>query len=124
MAQTLAQKLQLKPGRTALFLNAPVDYVAGLELEPTVIVLAEPGLADIIQLFVRDRAELELELGGAKALLLPNGMLWVTYYKGTATIKTDIHRDSIHAYAKTLGMEGVAMVAIDADWAALRLKLA
>lgn len=122
MAQTLAQKLQLKPGRTALFLNAPPDYVAGLALDPAVTMLAEPGLADVIQLFVRNRAELELQLAGAKALLQPGGMIWATYYKGTASIKTDIHRDSINDYAKTLGLEGVAMVSIDADWSALRLK--
>jgi hypothetical protein len=38
-------------------------------------------------------------------------------------VKTDIHRDTINAYAKTLGLEGVAMISIDDDWSALRLKL-
>jgi hypothetical protein len=61
-------------------------------------------------------------LGKLKSLLTPGGMLWVTYYKGTAKTKTDINRDSINAYAQTIGLQGVAMISIDDDWSALRLK--
>jgi hypothetical protein len=50
-------------------------------------------------------------------------MLWVTYHKGTSKVKTDINRDTINAYASTLGMQGVAIISIDDDWSALRLKL-
>jgi hypothetical protein len=50
-------------------------------------------------------------------------LLWIAYHKGTSKVKTDIHRDSINAYALTLGMVGVAMIAINDDWAALRLKV-
>jgi hypothetical protein len=38
-------------------------------------------------------------------------------------VKTDINRDTIAAYAGTLGFESVAMVAVNDDWAALRLKV-
>ena len=31
--------------------------------------------------------------------------------------------DSIAAYARTIDMEGVAMISIDDDWSALRLKV-
>jgi len=46
----------------------------------------------------------------------------VAYHKGTSQIKTDINRDSINAYASTLGFQGVAMISINEDWSALRLK--
>jgi hypothetical protein len=36
--------------------------------------------------------------------------------------KSIIHRDSINAYAQTLGLVGVAMISIDDNWSALRLK--
>ena len=55
--------------------------------------------------------------------LASGDILWVTYYKSTSKFKTDIHRDSINAYSHTLGMEGVAMISIDQDWSALRLKV-
>jgi hypothetical protein len=47
----------------------------------------------------------------------------VTYNKGTSKHKTDINRDSINAYAHSIGMEGVAMISLDEDWSALRLKI-
>jgi len=47
----------------------------------------------------------------------------VTYLKGTAKTKTDINRDSLHAYARTVGLEGVSLVSIDDDWSAMRFKL-
>ena len=46
----------------------------------------------------------------------------MTYHKGTSRVKTDINRDTINAYAHSLGLEGVAMISIDEDWSALRLK--
>ena len=60
--------------------------------------------------------------GRLKKTLAPGGALWVTYHKGTSKIKTDINRDSINAYAGTLGMQAVAIISVDDDWAALRLK--
>ena len=35
---------------------------------------------------------------------------------------TDITRDSIFAWAKEHGVTGVAMVSMDSDWSAVRLK--
>ena len=77
----------------------------------------------MVQLFVANRAELEAQLPKVKQAVAPGGLLWVSYYKGTAQTKTDINRDTIHAYARTLGLEGVAMVSIDDDWSAMRFKL-
>jgi hypothetical protein len=58
-----------------------------------------------------------------KKFLKPEGLLWVTYHKGTSKIKTDINRDSIAEYALSLGLKPVAMISVDEDWSALRLKI-
>lgn len=123
MAQSLAQKLQIKPGRSLLLVDPPAGYLESLGELPE-DARREEAPADVVQLFVRSRAELEERLDAARAALNPGGILWVAYPKGTSkTMKADIHRDSINAYAQSLGMEGVAMVAIDEDWSALRLKV-
>ena len=44
------------------------------------------------------------------------------YHTGTSKVKTDIHRDTINAYAHTPGLTGVFMISIDEDWSALRVK--
>lgn len=123
--KSVAEKLMIKDGRRVLFVNPPAGYDTLLgELPPQVTVMPQPNQpVDIIQVFVANRQELEEQLSKLKPLVKPKGMLWVTYYKGTSKTKTDIHRDTIVAYARTLGMDGVAMVAIDDDWSALRLKV-
>jgi len=77
---------------------------------------------DVIQVFVASRQEMEARLPGLKTLLAAKGALWVTYYKGTSKYKTDINRDSINADARHLGLQGVAIISVDDDWSALRLK--
>jgi agmatine/peptidylarginine deiminase len=78
---------------------------------------------EAIQVFVAGRSELEAQLPRLKPLLAHNSMLWVTYHKGTSKVETDIHRDRIAAYARSIGLQPVAMILNDKDWAALRLKL-
>ena len=123
--KTIAQKLMVKSGQRVLFVNAPQDYPATIGALPEgTTVLPEPTEpADLIQVFVKNRQELEEQLPRLKPLLKPKGILWVTYYKGTSKIKTDINRDRIAEYAGTLGMEGVAIFSVDSDWAAVRLKV-
>ena len=123
--KTVAEKLLFKPGKKILIVNSPegMDALlgplpAGIELLPEASVPL-----DIILVFVRDRREMEAQLPHLIEALHPKGALWVAYYKGSARVATDIHRDSLNAYAGTLGMTGVAIISIDQDWSALRLKV-
>ncbi len=124
--KTVAQKLGIKPDRKVVFVNAPQGYDALLGALPDGVTVLPKALAsrpaDLIQVFVASRKELETQLPKLKKALAPGGALWVTYHKGTSQVKTDINRDSINAYANTIGMQGVAMISVDEDWAALRLK--
>jgi hypothetical protein len=123
--KSIFQKLFIKPGYKFLLVNPPLGYLAQMgEIPQDVIILSDSScLVEAIQVFVLNRAELEAQLPRLKELLQPNGMLWVTYHKGSSNVKTDINRDSINTYASTLGMQGVAIISIDDDWSALRLKL-
>jgi len=123
--KTVAEKLLFKPGKKILIVSSPEGMDALLGPLPAGIeLLTEASVpADIILVFVRDRREMEAQLPRLKAALHPKGALWVAYYKGSARVATDIHRDSLNAYAGTLGMTGVAIISIDQDWSALRLKV-
>jgi hypothetical protein len=77
---------------------------------------------DVVLLFAMNRKELEQYFPVAKERLGDKGSLWVAYLKQTASKATDINRDSINAYAKENGITGVAMISIDGDWSALRMK--
>lgn len=123
--KSIAQKLFIKPGCKFLLVNPPDGYLVKLGELPqgTVLLSDSSGLVEAIQVFVANRSELEAQLPRLKERMTLKGMLWVTYYKGTSKVKTDINRDSINAFAHTLGLEGVAIVSINEDWSALRLKL-
>jgi predicted CoA-binding protein len=125
--KTVAQKLMIKEGRKVLFVNPPKNYQSTLgELPPHVSVLKGPKEpVDVIQVFVTSRKELEEQLPRLKAALAPEGILWVSFLKGTSKLKgqLNINRDSIAQYAETLGLEGVATISVDDDWSGLRLKV-
>ncbi|OGO66345.1 MAG: hypothetical protein A2030_09005 [Chloroflexi bacterium RBG_19FT_COMBO_50_10] len=123
--KSIAQRLFIKPDNKVLLVNPPDGYLTQMgDLPAGAIILSDSScLVEVIQVFVADRAELETQLPRLKELLAPKGMIWVTYHKGTSRVKTDINRDTINAYAHSIGLEGVAMISIDDDWSALRLKL-
>jgi hypothetical protein len=125
--KTVVQKLLIKEGYRVLIVNAPEGYVASLGDLPAGVTVAtdlnDAGPFDLIQTFVSSQAACEAQLSGLKARLAPKGLLWITYPKGATKIKSDITRDTIWRYAKTVGLDGVAMVAVDETWSAMRLKL-
>jgi hypothetical protein len=123
--KTIVQKMLIKQGQRFLLLNGPGGYAARLSDLPEGVTAETTlgGPADVIQCFITSKKQLEETLPTLKSALKPGGILWITYPKLTSRLAGDINRDSINAYAMTLGLQGVAMIAIDDDWAALRLKV-
>lgn len=122
--KSVAERLHIKPNKKVAIVNAPADYDKTLGKIPQGAIIRHDSNApaDVIQLFVRDNAELQRDLPIVRAKLNPNGSLWVSYYKGTSKHKTDLNRDAIAAYATTIGLEVVAIINVDDDWSAVRLK--
>lgn len=122
MATPLTKKLQIKPGHRIRLINAPADYLQTLGERPPDTQLIESGPADFVQLFVASSQELTQHLPTALAALQPNTIFWICYPKLTAKIKSDLTRDEGWLPLGQAGYEGVAQVAIDDTWSALRFK--
>lgn len=121
--KTIAQKMFVKEGMRLLFVNTPKGYQADFHLpKGGKVVKASAAPVEFIQVFVANEKELKAQLPKLKKLLAPNGRLWVSYLKGTAKTKTDINRDTVHAYGKTVGLDGVSLISLDDDWSAMRFK--
>ena len=126
--KTPAVKMMFRAGHKVRFVNAPpdvVDLIGGLpegvrETDPTDP--AEGKSADIIMLFANNRTDLEALLPPLRVLMTPDTLLWVAYHKGSSPVKTDINRDSIWAYARTIGFDAVGNISINEDWSSIRLK--
>ena len=119
--KTVADKMFLRTAKSMLILNGQANPGVVAQM-PAQIVKEGDGPFDVILLFALNRKELEQYLPAAKERLGDKGSLWIAYLKQTASKATDINRDSINAYAKENGITGVAMISIDGDWSALRLK--
>lgn len=97
----MVQKLQIKEGHKVLIINPPQGYKekSFRSLPKTaVVVKVLEAPADIIQVYVESKRELEEQLGRVKTLLGSKGIPWVTYPKGTSRTKVDINRDIIREY--------------------------
>ncbi|PKB22064.1 DUF3052 family protein [Janthinobacterium sp. 64] len=116
------EKMYVKNASTLAVLNDGGEHGELLAQLPAERRVREGENADWILLYARSRAELERFLPVAQARLAPGGAVWVAYRKGGAKAGSDIHRDDIRNFAQTIGLDSVAMVAIDAAWSALRLK--
>jgi hypothetical protein len=76
--------------------------------------------------FARSLGELDAIAKTAARALADGAMFWSAYPKGTSKKykAADINRDTGHVRMKAHGFDGVSLVAIDADWSAMRFKRA
>lgn len=120
--KTIADKLYLKTAKSLAVLNGAVHPGMVAQLPPELVVDGE-GKADVVLVFALNQKELDQWWPRALERLGDKGSLWIAFMKHSAPKATDINRDSIFAYAKERGVTGVALISMDADWSAVRLKV-
>lgn len=120
----LARKLGIKEGFAVLFVNVPEYYLELFTDFPSEVnELKNPDqeTADFIHLFCKSHTCLETETQRLKPFLKRNGMLWVSWPKGTSKIETNLNREIIRAYILTqVGLVDIKVAAIDTDWSGLK----
>lgn len=123
--KSVAQKLLIKENYKVVLLNEPEDYRSTLgDLPPEIDILTKlSDNVDFIQIFLTSKKELEAQLEKASKHLSPKGLLWVSYPKGTSKVETDVNRDIIWKYARSIGLDAVSMISVDDTWSAMRIKL-
>lgn len=123
--KTLAQKLGLKAGQRAAILNAPDAYIDNLTPLPEGVTVSHAidGAYDFVQLFVRNKADIDSSAPNAMAAVSEGGTLWFAYPKKSGAIKTDITRDIGWETVMNSEWGPVASVSIDETWTGLRFKL-
>jgi len=120
----VAKKLQIKPGKSWLFYNAPGNYLSILEPLPDGVKAGfDPqGEFDGIQLFVIDSAALSAALKTTAHLIKPDTIIWITYPKKSSGIKSDLEMTGSWDEPTKYGLRPVAAAAIDETWTAIRLR--
>ena len=119
--KTIADKMYLKTAKSLAVLNSTVHPGMVAQL-PQEMMVEGDAAADVVLVFALSQAELDQWWPQALQRLGDKGSLWVGFLKRSAPKATDINRDSIFAFAKEHGVTGVALISMDADWSAVRLK--
>lgn len=118
---TLAKKMKLKPNAKAAVINAPENYVEELRhdtaLSPTL-----RGKFDWIQIFVRNKAELDVLAPKAAKALRPESMLWISFPKGSSKIQTDLTRDKGWESLQALDLKWLTLISVNETWSAFALR--
>ena len=122
--KTVAARLGLKAGMDVFVLLPPPDVVALIGPLPVDSHVKEKSdrPCAVVLLFARNSNELVRWLPGASPAVAAGGKLWVAFYKKASGMDSDINRDLVREHALTLGMEPIAILSIDGQWSALRLK--
>ena len=121
----LAQKLGIKAGMKILLINASPNYLQLLGKFPNGVkqVSDKTSVVDFIHLFVKKISELEKFLPLMVNRLEQNGMIWVSWYKKSSGVATDVTEDVIRATAFPLGLVDVKVCAVDEQWSGLKLVI-
>ncbi len=124
MPALLSSKLKLKTGHRAALLNAPRGYRTELGKNlPGVTCRANTnGTFDWIQMFAKNRAELRQLAPRAVRALGPDGILWVSFPKGTSPIQTDLTRDDGWESLRRFDLKWVTLVSVNETWSAFAVR--
>ncbi len=121
----LAKKLGIKAGHRVKLVNAP-DYYFSLftDLPGDIkIDIEEKGRKDFIHYFAKNEAELNKMLPKLKTEINPAGMIWVSWPKKSARVKSDVNENMIRDLALKTGLVDIKVCAVDDTWSGLKLVI-
>ena len=118
---SLATKMKRKPGDRAPIIHAPSGYEAAFKGMPRAA-NSLTGRFDWIQVFVRDQAELNQLAPKAAWALGADGLLWLSFPKGSSKIQTDLTRDKGWDILRTIDLKWVTLISVNETWSAFALR--
>lgn len=116
----LIKKLLIKPGYRCIVLNPPEGYLPRLGSLPLEDELE--GKFDFIHCFAKNKDEVDQIGPKVVDSVKPEGVLWISYPKGTSKIKTDVSRDKGWDSINAMGFVGVSLISINDTWSAMRFR--
>lgn len=94
MANSIADKLKIKPGYSLLTLHAPTNFKKGLGKTPSGVKISDDTKKfDQLHWFVSSKAQLEKEMSSILKKMNPGMMVWVYYPKVSSGMQVDLTRD-------------------------------
>jgi len=120
----LVQKLGIKAGCTIFALNAPQEYATWLGPLPEgarIVRTAPRTGCDLVHLFAGSMKIYQRDLPKARKAIGPDGTIWVSWYKKSAKVPTDVTENLIRNWALKTDLVDVKVCAVTDLWSGLKL---
>jgi hypothetical protein len=126
MATPLFKKLNLGSHGEIVVLNAPDSFESELEQLKGIKIARDPAKPKAVKFalaFAATQAQLDRASKTLAAAAQGDALIWFAYPKGSSKrYVCEFNRDSGWGVIRGAGFDSVRMVAIDADWSALRFR--
>jgi hypothetical protein len=131
----LSKKLGITPGMVVVTVNAPANYSDLLMHVPDDVLIIDAKArssaraksssqpVDLIHFFTNSRDDLFRGLAEYMRLIKQDGTIWVSWYKRSAKLPTEITEDTVREAALPLGLVDVKVCAVDDNWSGLKLVI-
>jgi hypothetical protein len=126
----LLKKLGIKPEMKIVLINQPINYYELIEMnierqlcKKNVQGTPYGDTPDFIHLFVKTEKEFINEMKKLKPVYKKNTAItiWVSWYKKSSKIATDVTEDTIRNYALQNDLVDVKVCAVSEVWSGLKL---
>jgi alanyl-tRNA synthetase len=117
----LIKKLGIKEDMKVQLIGSPENYFELLERDISSQMCKRTEVPDFIHLFVTSYKQFEAALKKIKTNIKPTTIIWVSWYKKSAGIPTDITEDMIREHALQNDLVDVKVCAVSELWSGLKL---
>jgi len=119
----LVKKLGLTPALKVLLLHPPDNYFQLLEADLSTQQCRPRETPDWVHLFATSQKVFEKSMTTLKPLWSKNTgiVIWVSWYKKSAGIPTDLTENIIRDYALQNGLVDIKVCAVNEQWSGLKL---
>jgi len=116
----LIKKLGIKPEMKVMLVNEPPGYFKLLETNISKQVV-KSGNPDLVHIFATTKKELDKAFNQLIKKLPPTAIIWISWYKKSAKIPTDITEDTIREIVLPTGWVDVKVCAVSELWSGLKI---
>ena len=119
MSRTVSQKMGVKEGMRAFFVNAPHSALNAINLPGLDVGSVLQGEFDYLHFFTKTQAEMDDSFPKLKRHLKPTGMLWLSWPKGKK-LGTDLALPAVIRIGYSHGLVESTCLSVDATWSGLK----
>ena len=119
----LVNKLGIKPGQRIMLVHPPPEYFAWIQTPLSGQLCKQNEIPELVHLFAKNNKEFVAEMKKLERVIKKNTsvIIWVSWYKKSAGITTDLTEDVIRQYALLNGLVDVKVCAVTDIWSGLKL---